>query len=206
MPPHSLSASLTTTQRGLRPATALEHVQVHVELVTGRKGGVQIEIESPSGTPSKLLTPRRDTRSGGIAWELMTVRSWGENPVGTWTLTVRGEESEANELLHWWLVLHGTTPNGTVPNLAPPPVPSPPDPSNGSPFGTSSRLSRSGEVAMIAVVVAAGIVAGVWVAVARCWRPEGPEYQGVQNDATESDEIGTHTEPTAIVGAAEVAL
>ena len=54
-----------------------------------RRGDVEIELRSPSGTTSVLL-PYRDydfvNDVGYDSWPFMSVHFWGENPVGTWTL------------------------------------------------------------------------------------------------------------------------
>ena len=54
-----------------------------------RRGDIQIELTSPSGTTSTLL-PYRDydfiNEEGYDNWPFMSVHFWGENPVGTWAL------------------------------------------------------------------------------------------------------------------------
>lgn len=60
----------------------LEHVQVKVYITSQKRGDVLIDLTCPSGTPSQLLDSRRDTRQSAIDWTLMTVRCWGESPIG----------------------------------------------------------------------------------------------------------------------------
>ena len=54
-----------------------------------RRGDVEIELESPSGTSSTLL-PHRDydfiNTEGYDNWSFMSVHFWGEDPTGAWTL------------------------------------------------------------------------------------------------------------------------
>ena len=54
-----------------------------------RRGDIEIELTSPSGTRSVLL-PYRDydfvNEEGYDNWPFMSVHFWGENPNGTWTL------------------------------------------------------------------------------------------------------------------------
>lgn len=74
----------------------LEHViiQVSVNVVnissTSKRGDIEIELVSPSGTHSKLLGQRVfDYRLGGyFEWPFMSVMFWGENPTGEWNLTI----------------------------------------------------------------------------------------------------------------------
>lgn len=61
--------------------------------MSGRRGDLQIYLVSPSGTRSVLLAHRRHdlNRSGFTDWPFMTVHSWGENPLGKWTLEIHNE-------------------------------------------------------------------------------------------------------------------
>ena len=56
-----------------------------------RRGDINIELASPQGTKSVLL-PYRDydfiNDEGYDNWPFMSVHYWGENPLGTWTLTI----------------------------------------------------------------------------------------------------------------------
>ena len=55
------------------------------------RGNVIVSLTSPSGTTSTLL-PRRSADiypDSYDAWPFMSVHFWGENPSGTWTITVR---------------------------------------------------------------------------------------------------------------------
>ncbi|XP_046332685.2 PC3-like endoprotease variant B [Haliotis rufescens] len=92
----------------------LEHVQVKVKLTHSRRGDILIKLRSPSGTWSKLLSPRPyDDSDKGISFTFMTVHSWSEDPIGIWQLSVEdkpGEPTRNNEgeLLEWSLILYGT--------------------------------------------------------------------------------------------------
>lgn len=68
----------------------MEHVQIIVNLTTPKRGDIEIEIRSPSGTSSTLLTKRPKDNSGlGFNnWPFMTVHFWGEPPNGTWRLFI----------------------------------------------------------------------------------------------------------------------
>lgn len=91
----------------------LEHVQLVLTLDYSRRGDLAIDLTSPMGTKSRLLTPRGEDLSdeGFLKWPFMTTHSWGEDPRGTWTLEITDEgDSRANRgfLKEWGLVLHGT--------------------------------------------------------------------------------------------------
>ena len=68
-------------------------LQAKVTLTSGRRGDLQIYLVSPSGTRSTLLAHRRHdlNRAGFTDWPFMTVHSWGENPIGKWTLEIHNE-------------------------------------------------------------------------------------------------------------------
>lgn len=91
----------------------LEHVQLVLTLDHTRRGDLAIDLTSPMGTKSRLLSPRGEDLSdeGFMKWPFMTTHSWGEDPRGTWTLEINDEgDSRANRgvLREWGLVLHGT--------------------------------------------------------------------------------------------------
>ncbi|KAH7644431.1 furin-like protein protease 1 [Dermatophagoides farinae] len=89
----------------------MEHVQVVVNLTTPKRGDIEIEIRSPAGTRSTLLTKRPKDNSvlGFSNWPFMTVHFWGESPNGQWTLYINSTGRHNNTLLHGWkLIMHGT--------------------------------------------------------------------------------------------------
>ncbi|CAL8087295.1 unnamed protein product [Orchesella dallaii] len=87
----------------------LEHVQAKVTLTSGRRGDLQIFLVSPSGTRSQLLAHRRHdlNRAGFTDWPFMTVHSWGESPIGKWTLEIHNEGRYTGKLQTWTLIAHG---------------------------------------------------------------------------------------------------
>ncbi|KAF2349687.1 Peptidase S8 pro-domain [Trinorchestia longiramus] len=70
--------------------TFLEHVQAVLTVSTPKRGSLNILLDSPRGTRTTLLTPRdKDvSREGFLSWPFMSVHTWGEDPRGTWTLTI----------------------------------------------------------------------------------------------------------------------
>ncbi|KAG9354398.1 hypothetical protein JZ751_001106 [Albula glossodonta] len=92
---------------------SLEHVQMEASIEYTRRGDLRITLTSPSGTSAVLLTEReRDTSSSGFKnWDFMSVHTWGEDPIGTWTLTitdVSGRAGNEGRVVDWRLILHGT--------------------------------------------------------------------------------------------------
>ncbi|KAA8583722.1 hypothetical protein FQN60_014930 [Etheostoma spectabile] len=91
----------------------LEHVQAVVTVNASRRGDLNINMTSPMGTKSILLSrrPRDDNSKVGFdKWPFMTTHTWGEDPRGTWVLEVgfQGEEPQHGALKEWTLMLHGT--------------------------------------------------------------------------------------------------
>ncbi|XP_061116792.1 neuroendocrine convertase 1-like [Conger conger] len=92
---------------------SLEHVQLETSIEYTRRGDLRIILTSPSGTSAVLLTEReRDTSSSGFRnWAFMSVHTWGEDPTGTWTLTITDMSDRVEnegQVVSWRLILHGT--------------------------------------------------------------------------------------------------
>ncbi|XP_042886569.1 proprotein convertase subtilisin/kexin type 4-like [Penaeus japonicus] len=100
-----------------------EHVQVNISISSDNRGQLEIDLESPSGTTSKLLPKRPlDVSPYGInRHPFLSVHAWGENPLGTWKVRVVYHKSNIleefgkklfvdvpNMMLNWSLVVHGT--------------------------------------------------------------------------------------------------
>merc|ERR1719431_1158416 len=66
----------------------LEHTKVAIGLKIPHRGDLVLKVYSPDGTESELLSRRRKDQHEDIRFAFMTVRNWGENPAGTWTLEV----------------------------------------------------------------------------------------------------------------------
>jgi len=91
----------------------LEHVQLYVTLNYNRRGALKINITSPHGTQTTLLSERdQDTSSDGFKnWSFMSVHNWGEDPKGLWTIKIMdttGNSDNRGQLEDFRLVLHGT--------------------------------------------------------------------------------------------------
>ncbi|XP_018422266.1 PREDICTED: proprotein convertase subtilisin/kexin type 6 isoform X4 [Nanorana parkeri] len=94
----------------------LEHVVVRVTISHPRRGDLQINLISPSGTKSQLLARRTFDYSneGFKSWEFMTVHCWGEKAEGEWMLEIHDIPSQLRNpeaqgrLKEWTLILYGT--------------------------------------------------------------------------------------------------
>jgi subtilisin-like proprotein convertase family protein len=74
----------------------LEEVEVHLDVSNhAYRGDVEAFLRSPAGTVSRLMYRNFGDGDGGaniptaINWTFLTNEFWGENPAGTWTLTLR---------------------------------------------------------------------------------------------------------------------
>ncbi|BES94083.1 Proprotein convertase P-domain [Nesidiocoris tenuis] len=90
----------------------LEHVQAKITLMTQRRGDIEIHLTSPAGTKTMLLAkrPHDVSRTGFRNWPFMSVHTWGENPVGKWSLEIHNEARFLGRatLQEWALILYGT--------------------------------------------------------------------------------------------------
>ncbi|XP_053382885.1 furin-like protease kpc-1 [Mercenaria mercenaria] len=90
----------------------IEHVQVTVTYDYSLRGAVMLYLDSPMGTRSELLTRRNSdsAKNSRHVWTLMSVQHWGEDPVGTWKLTMSLQYDwiEHGTLVSWNLIIHGT--------------------------------------------------------------------------------------------------
>jgi subtilisin-like proprotein convertase family protein len=105
-------APLSTTVR-VADSFPVEHVEVIVNIQHPSRGQLDIALISPSGTVSTLMAGRaRDHGANYRNWRLMSVRHWGEDAAGTWTLRVTDREGDdlSGSLKDWTLVIHGSKP------------------------------------------------------------------------------------------------
>nr|XP_039273328.1 PC3-like endoprotease variant B [Styela clava] len=81
----------TACSDSLNRVQELEHVQVIMTYRPKCRGDVSIELTSPCGTVSQLMSTRPlDASRGQVKeWPFMTVHSWGEDPRGVWKLRVK---------------------------------------------------------------------------------------------------------------------
>ena len=95
----------------------LEHLHATIDLSSRtQRGDLKVYLTSPSGTESVLLGFRpADSQQTGLGafsqWPLMSVHYWGENPEGTWVLTVENRGKGDAVLKEFVLKFYGTTEN-----------------------------------------------------------------------------------------------
>lgn len=96
--------------------TKLEHVVLQVNMTTENRGGIKMTLISPAGTISVLMPFRKkDKANSTITFGFLTVMTWGENPMGNWTLYVTANDSKI-ELTNFELQLYGTNDTESKPN------------------------------------------------------------------------------------------
>jgi len=73
----------------------LEHVNIKVWINHTVRGDVEVEIVSPGGIKSILAKRRQaDTAKTGFpGWTFMSVKHWGEDPIGDWTIKVSDQNN-----------------------------------------------------------------------------------------------------------------
>ncbi|MCS6772291.1 MAG: S8 family serine peptidase, partial [Kiritimatiellae bacterium] len=98
----------------------VEHVVATISAVHPYRGDLQIELVSPSAMTSVLATVRPSDDGNDLnRWRFMTVRHWGENAAGTWTLRVSDRSAgDVGSLTFAGLTLYGTI--GPVASNRPP--------------------------------------------------------------------------------------
>ncbi|CAB9529484.1 Furin-like protease 1, isoform 1 [Seminavis robusta] len=73
-----------------------ESVVVYLQLEHASRGNLEVVLTSPSGMKSVLSPgkfPESTQMSSEERWKLMTVKNWGEDPTGDWTLTVTDKKT-----------------------------------------------------------------------------------------------------------------
>lgn len=109
----------------------VEQVTLTLSATHASRGHLAVTLTSPGGTVSRLAERHADTGDHYSAWTFSTVRSWGENSQGTWTLKIADLTSGTiGTLTAATLTVYGTTAG----------------PVNQPPVIASAALSNSGMV------------------------------------------------------------
>ncbi|XP_006458038.1 hypothetical protein AGABI2DRAFT_199236 [Agaricus bisporus var. bisporus H97] len=116
--PGGVENKITVTQQMLEDNNfeKLEHVNVKVWIQHTRRGHVEVEIVSPNGIKSVLASQRQfdNDESGFPGWTFMSVKHWGEDPVGDWTIRVSDQnevEKNNGSFLGWNMIFWGSAIN-----------------------------------------------------------------------------------------------
>ena len=123
----SIAAGQTLTSQVRFDAPArVEHVLTTLDLSTEQLQNVSVILVSPNGTESPLLLrpPAIDeegnpvTLTTRLADTLSSVRHWGENAAGTWTLRIENHSTDATVTLNdWSLHAHTLANRGPAPQI-----------------------------------------------------------------------------------------
>ncbi|RDB21406.1 Dibasic-processing endoprotease [Hypsizygus marmoreus] len=113
--PNGVTSKLTVTKEMLTGSNfeTLEHVNIQVWIDHSRRGDVEVELVSPRGIKSVLGKKRSgdEAKTGFPGWVFMSIKHWGEDPIGEWTIKVSDQNSpdEEGRFLGWKMKFWGTT-------------------------------------------------------------------------------------------------
>lgn len=85
-PALEVSSAITLSNPG---GIIAENVVVLITLDHPSRGDLDITLTSPLGTKSLLVPGNRPEVGKADEWKLLTVRAWGEDPSGEWTLSFK---------------------------------------------------------------------------------------------------------------------
>lgn len=95
-----------------------EQIELTLTASHAYRGDLEVTLTSPSGTVSRLAEKHSDDGNNYSGWTFTSVRCWGENSAGTWTLKVADRTAGTTGTLSAAaLTIHGTT--GTPVNPGP---------------------------------------------------------------------------------------
>ncbi|KAL4077277.1 peptidase S8/S53 domain-containing protein [Scleroderma yunnanense] len=118
--PGGVTSTFTVTQEMMEQHNLedIEHVTVRVWISHTKRGDVEVELISSNGIRSVLAAPRaQDVDTTGFrGWRFMSIKHWGENPLGEWTIRVSDQSAEGhNGTFHGWrLMFWGSTDDPSV--------------------------------------------------------------------------------------------
>lgn len=94
--PNNNAAGVTRTFDLSASNIRVEHVTLKLSATHSARGNLEITLTSPSGMTSNLAAVRSDNNPNYSNWTFSSVRNWGENSAGTWTLKVADRSSSGN--------------------------------------------------------------------------------------------------------------
>ncbi len=97
--------------------TPLEEVEVMLDITHPYRGDLEATLRSPAGTTSRLFSRGSDDGDNIQNWWFTLNAFWGENPAGTWTITVHdGATGDAGAWVSFQAKMRmGTLNTNTVP-------------------------------------------------------------------------------------------
>lgn len=117
LPPQEVALSIPDAGEALTSAISvganivLERVQVKLYAIHPHLGDLRIELVAPSGMTSVLAEPRFDSSTGYAHFTFTSLRHWGEDPRGVWTLRIADEQlGDQGTWTDWQLALIGHAP------------------------------------------------------------------------------------------------
>jgi subtilisin-like proprotein convertase family protein len=118
----------------------VEHATLTLSVSHANRGELEVILTSPSGMVSRLAEKHSDNASDYSSWTFTSVRHWGENSAGAWTLRVADRTSgTSGALTAATLTLHGT-PGAPI---NPAPVVQISSPANGTVFSPGATVNVS---------------------------------------------------------------
>ncbi len=135
-----------------------EHVQLTLSASHTRRGDLEITLISPSGMTSRLAALHTSSTSPYSGWTFSSVRHWGEEAAGTWTLRVADRRTGVSgTLTAATLTLHGTP----LDPVNPPPAVTISSPASGSIFSPADTIEVVVSASDLNADGSAGTVASV---------------------------------------------
>nr|XP_039262508.1 proprotein convertase subtilisin/kexin type 7-like [Styela clava] len=111
-----LHTEVTTENCKNNMLSTLEYILFTVTVTHHTRGNLKFILLCPSGTRSEVPTRRSDTSDKGLTdWSFSTVKCWGENPAGKYTLKVIDTSRKLPQgeslgvLKSWKLTLYGSS-------------------------------------------------------------------------------------------------
>ncbi|MDA7916362.1 S8 family serine peptidase [Verrucomicrobia bacterium] len=96
----------------------VENLELNVDFQSGIANDIEIILTSPSGTSSILAKQSLGPYNGYTDWNFTTVRNWGEQAAGSWTLSVKDKGLAGTSVLNSVsLRLYGTS-TEVIPSVA----------------------------------------------------------------------------------------
>lgn len=118
--PDNNATGVTRTFAFSNVSLRVEHATLTVDISHANRGDLEVVLVSPFGTTSRLMEVHGDTGDHYRNWTFSSVRHWGEQANGTWTVRVADRRSGTSGTLNYLkLELFGTTGANVPPIINP---------------------------------------------------------------------------------------